>query len=374
VSTTVIASVSAAAPASARVTMLDVARVAGVSHMTVSRVFNGRQSVRPTTRARVLTAVRELGYSQNVAARTLSTGRSRTVGVVTLTDALYGPTSTLYGAESAARAAGYFVVMVGIGSAEPTSVAAAISSLVDQGVDGIAVIAPSPSLLTVTDVARGIPLVVFEAERITDVGGVSADNVFGSHAATTHLLDLGHATVWHVAGPADSSDARGRIAGWQDALIAAGSGIPPILQGDWTAKSGYAAGRIIARVPDATAVFAANDDMALGLLLALRDSGREVPRDVSVVGFDDIPNAAYFAPPLTTVRQDFGDVGRRGLHLLVDQIEARVATRDPCSIASRLVVRHSTAPPAVNGAGQSGLTHFLMPTGARHPGVLRSAR
>lgn len=342
-SATVFAAGSVAAPA--RLTMLDVARLAGVSHMTVSRVLNGRPSVRPTTRTRVLTAVRELGYSQNVAARALRTGRSRTVGVVTLTDALYGPTSTLYGVESAARAAHYSVVMVGIGSAEPTTIAAAISSLVDQGVDGIAVIAPSASLSTLTDVARAVPLVVFEAEPSTDVGAVSADNVFGARAATTHLLDLGHAMVWHVAGPTHSFDARGRIAGWQDALTAAGTEIPPILQGDWTAKSGYSAGRMIARMPEATAVFAANDDMALGMLLALRDSGRDVPGDVSVVGFDDIPNAAYFAPPLTTVRQDFGDVGRRGLHLLVDQIDARLTTSDPCSIASRLVVRHSTAHP-----------------------------
>ncbi len=336
-------SVSVAVPAP--LTLLDVARVAGVSNMTVSRVLNGRPSVRPSTRARVLTAIREVGYSPNVAARTLRTGRSRTVGVVTLTDALYGPTSTLYGVESAARAVNYFVLTVVIGSAEHPIVAAAISSLVDQGVDGIAVIAPSASVFKTPEVARGVPLVVFEAEPTSDFGTVSADNVFGARAATTHLLDLGHSMVWHVAGPTDSFAARGRIAGWQDALTTAGAEIPPILQGDWTPESGYEAGRMIARLPDATAVFAANDDMALGLLLALRDSGRDVPDAVSVVGFDDIPNAAYFAPPLTTVRQDFGDLGHRGLHLLVDQIEGRVAASDPCSIASRLVVRRSTAHP-----------------------------
>jgi DNA-binding LacI/PurR family transcriptional regulator len=328
--------------------MLDVARVAHVSHMTVSRVLNDRPSVRPSTRTRVLAAVAELGYTQNVAARTLSTGRSRMIGVVTLADALYGPTSTLYGVQAAARAANYFVVMVGIRSTNRACVAEAISSLVDRGVDGIAVIASTVSLSTVTDVARGVPLVAVDAETSTEVGAVSADNVYGASVATTHLLGLGHATVWHVAGPADSFDAQGRLAGWQHALIAAGAELPPVLQGDWTAKSGYAAGRMIAEMPETTAVFAANDDMALGILLALRDNGLDVPDDVSVVGFDDIPTAAYFAPPLTTVRQNFGEIGWRGLQLLVDQIETRGTTIDPAAIAGQLIIRQSTTHPAVS--------------------------
>ena len=328
-------------------TMLDVARVAHVSNMTVSRVLNDGPSVRPSTRTRVLAAIAELGYTQNVAARTLRTGRSHMIGVVTLADASYGPTSTLYGVQAAARAANYFVVMVGIRSTNRARVAAAISSLVDQGVDGIAVIAPTASLSTVVDDARGVPVVLVEAEPSTDVRVVSVDNVLGASAATTHLLDLGHATVLHVAGPSDSFDARARLAGWQDTLMAAGAEIPPVLQGDWTAKSGYAAGRMIAQMPDTTAVFAANDDLALGILLALRDNGLDVPDDVSVVGFDDIPTAAYFAPPLTTVRQNFGEIGCRVLQLLVDQIETRDTAGDPSAIASHLIIRHSTARPAV---------------------------
>jgi DNA-binding LacI/PurR family transcriptional regulator len=156
-------------------------------------------------------------------------------------------------------------------------------------------------------------------------------------------LSLGHETVWHLAGPSDWKEAEERIEGWQTTLRAAGRAIPPLLHGDWTARSGYELGGRLLEIPEATAVLVANDQMALGLLRRLHEAGRNVPRQTSVVGFDDIPEAAYFIPPLTTIRQDFAELGRRCLHALLGRIEgedvpARVV------VAPELVVRSSTGP------------------------------
>jgi DNA-binding LacI/PurR family transcriptional regulator len=169
------------------------------------------------------------------------------------------------------------------------------------------------------------------------------DQFAGAASATDHLLALGHRTVHHIAGPQDWPEARQRIAGWRSSLKAAGAEAPPLLRGDWSARSGYDLGHALLRDPSVTAVFVANDQMALGVYRALHESGRRIPEDFSVVGFDDIPEAAYFTPPLTTVRQDFNEVGRRSLHLLLGQVDtgARVQSRE--MVPAELVVRHSTA-------------------------------
>jgi DNA-binding LacI/PurR family transcriptional regulator len=330
-------------------TMVDVARLARVSHMTVSRVLNDQSSVRLVTRERVLAAIDQLGYRRNVAARALVTGRSQMLGVVTLDSALYGPVSTLYGVEQAAREAGYFVAIVAIASVDRASVRDAISRLADHGVEGIIVIAPltsaSTALTELSGLTRDLPVVAVEGRPGRDVAVVSVDQIVGARAATAHLLDLGHQTVWHIAGPADWFEATDRVEGWRAGLKAAGADVPPMLRGDWTPKSGYDAGRIIAASPEVSAVFVANDSMALGVLRALSEAGRDVPGDVSVVGFDDVPDAEYYAPALTTVRQDFGEVGRQGLRLLLGQIETGVPELAPIVIPSNLVVRRSTAPP-----------------------------
>ena len=154
-------------------------------------------------------------------------------------------------------------------------------------------------------------------------------------------MNLGHKTVWHLAGPTDWKEAEERIEGWRSVLKAARAPIPALLRGDWTPRSGYELGQSLLEIPKLTAVFVANDQMALGLLRRLHEAGREVPRDLSVVGFDDIPEAAYFTPPLTTVRQDFAELGRRCLHILLGRIEGEtVPTR--AVVAPELVVRDST--------------------------------
>lgn len=331
--------------------MTDVARLAGVSHMTVSRVLNDEASVRPATRARVRAAIEQLGYRRNVAARTLVTGRSQTLGVVMLNSTLYGPASTLNAIEQAASHDGYFVSVASLRSIDRSSVKEAVGRLIDQGVDGIIVVAPLTSAgPTLASLPREVPLVAVEGDPETDVPVVCVDQAESARMATEHLLAAGHRTVWHIAGPSDWLEARGRESGWRAALEAAGAEVPPPLSGDWSPRSGFEAGQMLARIPEVTAVFVANDQMALGLLSAFRERGLSVPDDVSVIGFDDVPEAEFFTPALTTVRQDFPSVGRNSLRLLVDQIESGGSSRDRVVVKCELVIRESTAKPRADKA------------------------
>jgi DNA-binding LacI/PurR family transcriptional regulator len=334
--------------------MADVAKLAGVSHQTVSRVINDSPQVREPTRERVLAAMRELDYRPNLAARALVTGRSRTVGVVSFDTTLHGPASTLFGIERAAHEAGYHVTIVSAGALDRASVVDAVERLRRQGVDGILVIAPQVDAAgALVDLSPEVPLVAVEAGRAADsIPLVAVDQADGAAAATTHLLELGHRTVWHIAGPRDWIEARQRVDGWRSALLAAGAAAPPPLIGDWSPRAGYALGHVLARDPEVTAIFVANDQMALGTLRALHEAGRDIPGEVSVVGFDDVPEAEYYLPPLTTVRQDFGEVGRRSLRVLLD-VMASGAERPAAQsvITPELIVRASTAqPPAASSA------------------------
>ena len=325
--------------------MSDVGQLAGVSHQTVSRVINGSRSVRPATRQKVLDAMRELGYRPNPLARALATGRSNTIGVVSFDTTLYGPASTMLGIERAAHEAGYFTVIVSLKALDRSSVPEAVEHLRRQGVDGILVIAP---LEESADAARHapvgeIPLVAVEAGPSSGLPVVAIDQFAGAMSATRHLLELGHETVSHIAGPASFLEAGRRVEGWRAALEAAGARIPEPLSGDWSPRSGYEAGRGLADDPSVTSIFVANDQMTLGVLRALHEAGRKVPSDVSVVGFDDIPEAPYFTPPLTTVRQDFDEMGSRSVRLLLRMMAGQRA-RAGASVKPELVVRMSTAP------------------------------
>ncbi|MDY0812731.1 LacI family DNA-binding transcriptional regulator [Kitasatospora purpeofusca] len=325
--------------------MADVAKLAGVSHQTVSRVLNGAPHVRPDTRDRVLAAIRELDYRPNSAARALVTRRSQTLGVVSFDSTLYGPAAMLDGIERAARGAGYFVSVTSLRSLDGRSVQEAVDRLRDQGVDGIVVIAPQTSAVSaVARISSSVPLVAVGSGNQAQVPMVSVGNRSGAEAAARHLLDLGHRTVHHLAGPANWLESQDREEGWRRTLEQAGAPVPSVERGDWSARSGYRAGLRIAELSDVTAVFCANDQMALGLLCALHETGRPIPGDISVVGFDDIPEAAYFTPPLTTVRQDFGELGRRALELLVEELGglAHAGTHD--FIAPELVLRRSSGP------------------------------
>ena len=324
----------------------DVARLAGTSQKTVSRVMNGERYVSAEVRDRVLMAARELGYRRNTAARALQLGRFHRIGVVTLGSSLYGPASTLVALERAVRATGYSLSLVTTLEGQ-AGIAQGVETLLSQGVDGIVVAEPVDEGeglrldLDVPVVSLGpMPGLTAPDVVVLDDMGVTA-----GRAATEHLLGLGHATVWHVAGPSHWYSARGRVQGWRETLAAAGAPEPPVVEGDWSPASGYAAGRTLVRADDVTAVFVANDEMAAGVIRAFAEAGRSVPGDVSVVGVDDIPIAAFLSPPLTTVRQEFDLRAVRGLELLVERIEGTPPATPHDDLSVNLIVRESSAPP-----------------------------
>jgi LacI family transcriptional regulator len=330
----------------------DVARLAGVSHQTVSRVLNHHPSVSQLTRQRVLEAVRQLDYRPNAMARGLAGRRSRIVGVVSFDTLLYGPAATLLGVERAARAAGYGVSIATVERIDRQAVVSATGALAEQSVAGVVVIAPqTAAAAALRSMPAGMPAVAVEADPAGAIPTISVNQIAGARMAVQHLLRLGHRTVWHLSGPRGWLETRGRIEGWRSALGDAGVSVPRLMTGDWSARSGYAAGIRLAARDDVTAVFAANDQMALGMMSALHERGIRVPEDVSIVGFDDIPEAEFLSPPLTTVRQDFDEVGRRCMAALLRCFETdrqegigRPAA-DPM-VAPSLIVRHSTAAPA----------------------------
>jgi DNA-binding LacI/PurR family transcriptional regulator len=326
----------------------DVARLAGVSQKTVSRVFNDEPSVTEETRARVLAAAETLGYRPNGAARALLTGRHYRIGVVSLGTAHFGPSSLLVALERAARTINYSLSVANSFGEDATGVKAAVDNLMVQGVDAIILSEP-------VDDEDG-PLVVDVPVLTLGAGPlVQAPTVLAVHAAeggdaaaevTRYLLGLGHRTVHHIAGPQRWWAARERKQSWQAALSAAGAVVPEALEGDWTPARGYELGRILARDPEVTAIFAANDEMAIGAVHALHATGRSVPSEVSVAGFDDIPVAAHVWPPLTTVSSDNAELAETGLRYLVDFLnEPEVPPAPPPKHVHQVVIRNSTAAP-----------------------------
>lgn len=338
----------------------DVARLAGVSHQTVSRVLNGYPGVREETRTRVLAAIGELGFRPSRAGRMLSIRRSETIGV--LADATgasdYGPASCVRAVANAAREHGFYATVAHLSPVSPDVITAA-DELLGQDVEGIVIVAPRAVVLSgLAALGMNLPIVCAQGQQ-EDTGGIpvaSVDQQAGVRMVMRYLIERGHERILHLAGPAGWNEAQARLRSYESELRAAGLPVLPPVRGHWTSDSGYETGRGIARrvtAGEVTAVFSSNDQMALGLLHAFREAGLDVPRDVSVAGFDDIPESAYFWPPITTVRQDFGELGKRCVALLVDAIRGRrsgeeLARMPPVIVAPRLIIRGSVAaPPAV---------------------------
>ncbi|MCI1020360.1 LacI family DNA-binding transcriptional regulator [Microbacterium sp. C5A9] len=315
--------------------MAMVAARAGVSGQTVSRVVNDSPRVDPATRDRVEKAMAELGYRPHRAARALRTGRSQTIGLVVTTLATVGNSRMLQATAEAAAERGYALTLV----TAAESVADAFERLAEQEVDGAIVLNEASALVPAAQRPAGLRLVVVDAPGSADLAVVHSDHVGGAAAATAHLLGLGHDTVHHLAGPVDSFAAVERERGWRDTLVAAGIEPPAVVRGDWSAEAGFVAGDALG---GASAVFCANDQMALGLLRALAEAGRRVPEDVSVIGFDDVPDAANYRPPLTTIRQDFTALAHRAVDLLVAEIEGTPGEDASVVVPTRLVERAST--------------------------------
>lgn len=324
----------------------EVAKVAGVSYMTVSRVVNGREGVGQATRERILELIDEIGYRPNVAARALRTGRSRSIGIVCFATPLHGPASYLFSVEQAARASGFSVSIITLDGPDNEAVAQALTELHELSVEAIIVIAPhriSGEALRARP--TDIPVVAIWGPEEVGVPVTALDHVRASAMVTEHLLDHGHPTVWHVSGPANWTGSDLRVTGWRQTLEAAGRDVPPVIEGDWLASSGYRAGRELLVRDEVSAVFLSNDQMALGLMAAARELGRRIPEDLSVVGYDDEPGSAYFSPPLTTVHQDFALVGRRAFALAKRLIESGdLGSAQVDALVPTFVRRESTGP------------------------------
>ncbi|MFT2817180.1 LacI family DNA-binding transcriptional regulator [Leifsonia sp. A12D58] len=321
----------------------DVARVAGVSHQTVSRVLNHHPSIRESTKARVLEVMEELQYRPNRAAQALVKGRSRTIGVLSAQSSQYGPASSIAAIQDAARDAGYFVNTANLTSVDEASIEAAVDHLMYQSVEGIVVIAPQVRVFDALEqLSISVPLVTLQSAGRLNDKALSVDQIAGARLATRHLIELGHRNIYHLTGPQDWIEAEARMRGFLDEMGAQDVATTAPILGDWTAEFGYYAGRELLRVRDFTAIFASNDQMALGLMHAIHDAGLDIPGDISVIGFDDIPEAAHFWPPLTTVRQDFSELGRRSIALLLAQIAGEDTEPYRGSIIPELIVRSST--------------------------------
>jgi len=323
--------------------LADVAGHAGVSTQTVSRVANGLTNVEPATRDRVLHSMQALGYRPNRAARALRSGHFRSIGVVMFTLSSYGNMRTLDAIAVSAARAGYSINLVPVEHPTQQDVSVAFSRLLEQAVDGIIIVIEA-HIVDRADVELppGLSVVVIDSTARADYPQVDTDQAQGARLATEHLLALGHETVWHISGPADSYSATRRAQSWRSVLEEAGRPVPEPMLGDWSTAAGYEHGKTIAAHPEITAVFAANDQMALGVLRALHENGRRVPEDISVVGFDDMAESDSFWPPLTTVHQEFEATGHRAVELLIAEIESRPEPAAATVLPTRLVVRAST--------------------------------
>ncbi|WP_345566074.1 LacI family DNA-binding transcriptional regulator [Nonomuraea rosea] len=333
--------------ASGGASMADVAKLAGVSGQTVSRVVNGNDRVTAETRLKVETAMKQLGYRANIAARALATGRFGTIGVVMFNLSAIGNVRILEAVVSGAQARGYSVSVAVVDAPTEQDVRAAVRGLTDRAVDGVIVIEARVLDTPHLQLLEEVPLVIADSRAAHRHPTFGMDEAAGTRAVVDHLLGLGHATVHHIAGPAGSNPAQRRRAAWQRQLKRSGRAIPPAAVGDWSPQSGYDAALRMLAGDGVTAVFAANDQMAAGVLRAAAELGRRVPEELSVVGFDDLDFAPFLSPPLTTVRQDLAAVGRRCLEHLVARIEGPADSAEVTSrfVRPELVVRASTAPP-----------------------------
>jgi DNA-binding LacI/PurR family transcriptional regulator len=325
----------------------DVAAAAGVSYQTVSRVLNDSPKVSPDTRRLVLDVIGRLDYRPNRAARALGSGRAKAVTVVTADTTLYGYASTLRGIEEAARTQGLAVGVRVVESDLVGDVRHAVDYVSDPSAGSVIVVAfDAAGAGVLRALPDGVPAVA-----ATEAGGLAdsprtmlfLDERQAAAEATRHLLDLGHRTVHHVAIPSETGTSA-RQAGWRDVLEAAGAPVPPVERAGWEPHSAYLAGRELAADPQVTAILCGNDDTALAVRRGLYEAGRDVPGDVSLVGFDDVPGAAYWTPALTTVRMDFVALGRACLAAVVAEVTGE-AQPEPDLAPPRLVVRESTAPP-----------------------------
>lgn len=324
----------------------DVAREAGVSAQTVSRVSNGLSNVEEGTRNKVEQAMQALGYRPNRAARALKSGQFKSIGIIMFSLSSFGNMKTLDAIVSAASEADYSISLIPMPDPSSSKFPAAYSRLREQQVDGVIIIFDA-LLADQTDISipEDLPTVVIDSSPNSKYVMVDTDQESGAAQATAHLLGLGHANIWHIGGPKASFSAAHRAESWARTLRGAGIEPPDVIHGDWTTESGYKIGQELAKNPFVTAIFAANDQMALGAMRALHERGRRIPEDVSIVGFDDLDESPSFWPPLTTIHQDFQEVGKLCLEALLQLISGTSEPKAAQIVPTHLVVRASTTTP-----------------------------
>ena len=323
--------------------MIDVANHSGVSHQTVSRVLNGHKSVTEKTRRKVIKAVEDLGYRPNLTARALATGKTATIGVLSHDTTLFGPASTLHSVQSAARDNGYRTTIYSLKGEDSDSIISGISDLINQGVDGIVIIAPQiRGAKEISNVIGSFPAVLVESESSAALPSVNVDQFYGAYELTRHLISLGHKSIAHISGPKNWYESSRRSQGFKKALSENKLETTFIWEGDWSARSGFESTKKIIKNKKITGIFAGNDAMALGALKALSEAGLNVPRDISLVGFDDLPESEYLTPALTTAKQDFHAVGDQALGILLGLVNNN-KVRMHVAIKPEILIRSSTA-------------------------------
>lgn len=329
-------------------TLADVALASGVSHQTVSRVVNNHPNVSNKTRQRVLESINKLSYLPNRAAKGLATSKTGVIGIISFGTNYFGPGQMFTEIERTVRARGYGLTLHNIDAPSPQQLQAAIDDLASHSVDGIVVNAPSVDLgpAQLLSLKLPLPLVMTDVPRHAQLPSVVLDQAEGLKLSTQHLIDLGHRRVAEISGPLNWYSAAERHKAWATTMREAGLAPEHSSMGDWTALGGHrAAQQLLTTIEPFTGLIVANDQMALGAMRALREHGLKVPEDVSVVGFDDIPEASFFEPPLTTVRQDFVAMGQQIVDYLLALIQQPEIPYHQRTLYPQLIKRLSTARP-----------------------------
>lgn len=327
--------------------MTDVAARCGVSYQTVSRVINNMPEVAEDTRARVLKAVQELGYRPNMTARHLVSRRSTVLGHVSFATGLYGPSQTMLNVEEAAKDAGYSVMFAGIAEENVDEIRRAVNELCAHRVAGILIHLPLEiDLSMLRNLCQNVPLVAMDSDLGFKTSAVLVKQKSGSRMATQHLIDLGHRQIACLRASLAYRAARLRYQGWLSTLKAAELNPGPCVEADWSSRGGFEAARELIKNHwgKFTALVVANDQMALGAIRAFREAGASIPDEISIVGFDDIPESGFFLPPLTTVQQDFVKIGKLGVQCLLEQIGSGGAGLRTYTVVPTFIERASTAP------------------------------
>lgn len=330
-----------------RVTMRDVAALVGVSHQTVSRALNEPHRVNVETRERIDEVMQSLRYQRNGAARALATRRTRSIGLISTGLTLHSHSKRMIAINEAARAAGYQVSMASLPRADGAALQAELDAMQGQGIEGVVLIAADKQARGVIDsLIIDVPVII--SGIASSQPSISIDLFEGARMATAHLADLGHRRIAHLAGPDWSVDAEERMRGWRTELESRGLPVAEPRLGDWTVRSGYERGLEFAEAGDCTAIFCANDRMAVGLIAALHERRIDVPGQISIVGYDDIPEAEFLVPSLTTIRQDLLLLGRQIIASLLALLGEDPGVEVPPA-KPELVVRNSSAPPPRDG-------------------------